>query len=112
MKKKLSYEELEEYTEKFILAMWDLSSLVGVLPSKHEKECVQGAVLDLIIDYRQKIYPPEPKMADYPKGEFLPVIDKYLDEYPLVKKHKNGEVIRGIIHETSRKAQKEHLAMK
>ena len=112
MKKKLSYEELEEYTEKFLLATWDFSTMFGVLPSRHEREMVKSAALDLICEYRRKTYPPEPKMADYPKGEFLPVIDKYLDEYPLVKKHKNGEVIRGIIHETSRKAQKEHLAMK
>ena len=27
-KKKLSYEELEEFTEKFIVAMWDLSLLL------------------------------------------------------------------------------------
>jgi len=108
MTKKLSYEELEEYTEKFLLATWDFSTMFGVLPSRHEREMVKGAALDLIIEYRRKINPPEPKMDDYPKGEFWPVINKYLEKYPIVKKDKDGKPIQGIIGETSDKAQQEH----
>ena len=111
-KKKLSYEELEEFTEKFIVAMWDLSLLVGVLPSKHEKDCVQGAVWDLVAEYREKIYDPEPNAADYPKGEFWPVIEKYLAKYSHFKKDEKGRFVTGIIHETSKKAQKEYWEMK
>jgi hypothetical protein len=51
-------------------------------------------------------------MDDYPDGEFLDVISKYLDEYPIVKKDKDGKPIQGIIGETSDKAQQEHWEMK
>ena len=108
MTKKLSYEELEEYTEKFLLATWDFSTMFGVLPSRHEREMVKSAALDLICEYRRKTYPPEPKMDDYPKGEFWPVINKYLEKYPVVKKDKDGKPIQGIIGETSYTAQQEH----
>ena len=111
-KKKLSYEELEEFTEKFLLATWDFSILFGALPSRHEREMVKGAALKLICEYRMKTYPTEPKMDDYSDGKFLDVISKYLDEYPVIKTDKDGIAIQGIIGETSDKAQKEHWEMK
>jgi hypothetical protein len=112
MTKKLSYEELEAFTEKFLLATWDFSIIFGALPSRHERQMVQGAALNLIWEYRRKTYPPEPKMDDYSSKEFLDVISKYLDEYPIVKKDKDGKPIQGIIGETSDKAQKEHWERK
>ena len=111
-KKKLSYEELEEFTEKFLLATWDFSIIFGALPSRHERQMDKGDALDLICEYRRKTYPPEPKMDDYPDGEFLDVISKYLEEYPVIKKDKDGNPIQGIIGETSDKATQEHWEMK
>ena len=111
-KKKLSYEELEEFTEKFLLATWDFSIIFGALPSRHEREMVKSAALNLICEYRMKTYPPEPKMDDYPDGKFLDVILKYLEEYPVIKKDKDGKPIQGIIGETSDKATQEHWKRK
>tara|TARA_Y100001938_G_scaffold1061_1_gene1362 strand:+ start:110 stop:448 length:339 start_codon:yes stop_codon:yes gene_type:complete len=108
MKKKLSYEELEEYTEKFLLATWDFSTMFGVLPSRHEREMVKSAALDLIGEYRKKTYPPLPKRDNYSVEEYPEIIMKYFDDYPIVKKDKEGKPIQGIIGKTSDKAQQEH----
>ena len=108
-KKKLSYEELEEFTEKFLLATWDLSFLVGVLPSRHEREMVKSAALNLICEYRMKTSPPMPKRDDYSSSEeYIDVCSEYFQKYTTVKKDKNGKPIQGIIGETSDKAQQEY----
>lgn len=112
-KKKLSYEELEEFTEKFLLATWDLSFLVGVLPSRHEREMVKSAALDLMTEYRIKTSPPIPKKNDYPSSEeYWDACSEYFQKYSIVKKGKDGKPIQGIIGETSDKAQKEYWEMK
>jgi len=108
MTKKLSYEELEEYTEKFLLATWDFSIMFGALPSRHEREMVKSAALDLITEYRIKTYPPIPKRDDYSSEEYGDVISKYCEKFPIVKKDKDGKPIQGIIGETSDKSQQEH----
>tara|TARA_R100000664_G_C2756202_1_gene144031 strand:+ start:2915 stop:3262 length:348 start_codon:yes stop_codon:yes gene_type:complete len=112
-KKKLSYEELEEYTEKFLLATWDFSIIFGALPSRHEREMVKSAALDLISEYRIKTSPPMPKRDDYSSSEeYIDVCWEYFQKYSTVKKDKDGKPIQGIIGETSDKAQQEHWEVK
>ena len=108
-KKKLSYEELEEFTEKFLLATWDFSIIFGALPSRHEREMVKSAALDLMTEYRIKTSPPIPKKDDYPSSEkYWDACSEYFQKYSIVKKDNDGKPIQGIIGETSDKAQQEY----